>query len=98
MNAGDQLVLAEWLAHKVIRTQPQAHHHIDLLAFGREEQYRHTPVLLTHATTHLVAIHPRHHDVQTEQIRLVLLPQRQRLAAILGQQHLKTLRPQACGQ
>ena len=72
IHARQQFSRPEGLNNVVVGTQVQAEHDILFLTLGGEHEHRHGHALLSQAATDLVAVHLRQHDVEQNQIRVLL--------------------------
>jgi len=86
----EQAVLGERLGQVFVGTHHPAARPIEQPVLRREHDHRRVPELLVllDQCAGLVAVEPRHHDVDEDHLRLVVGDLRQGVEAVLGEDHL----------
>jgi hypothetical protein len=83
-DAFHQKTLRKRLAHVIVGAHAQAHHLVDLIILGGEEDHRHLG-FLAQALQQIHAVHARHLDVEHAQIRKAAVERVKRgLAIVVG--------------
>ena len=70
-HARNQLTRRKWLRHIIIRTKAESADFVDIILLCRNHDNRNI-FLLTHLTADLKAIHLRQHQIQDQQIKILL--------------------------
>ena len=70
-HARNQLTRRKWLRHIIIRTKTESADFVDIILLCRNHDNRNI-FLLTHLTADLKAIHLRQHQIQDQQIEILL--------------------------
>ena len=93
-----ELRARERLGDVVVGADLEAHHPVDLLALGGEDDDRGIDALAAQRAQHLDAAHPRQHDVEEDEVQALRPGDRDGVLAIGGAQRLVALARQVEGE
>ena len=96
-NACDELLGLEWLSDVIIRAGFQAKDHINRIGLGGQHNDGHGG-FTADGTANIYAVHARKHEVQQDEIRLVLLKGRHGVIAVHDRNGLEPLGLEHNGQ
>ena len=96
-DAGDELLRLEWLGDVIIRAGFKAEHHINRIGLGGQHNDGHGG-FAADGTANIYAIHARKHEVQQDEVRLVLLKGRNSVIAVHDRNGLESLGLEHNGQ
>lgn len=93
IHSGDQLSDAEWLGNVIIGAKIQTENDIFLLSLRGEHQNRNLDAALANGTANFITIDAWQHDVEENQIRLLLQREIDSCRAILRRQNFEAFGP-----